>query len=126
MNNQHEVLSAFLDDELFDEAALRAALDDPEGRELLIDLIALRQLAQPAAVAPTAASARSAPARRKFGIWIAAATLVVATATGFMAGRGMAIQSAQPADTVTTAPPATRVVATPDTTWRDITSGSGQ
>ena len=126
MNNPHEVLSAFLDDELFDAAALRAALDDPQGRDLLIDLIALRQLAQPAAVTPTAVSARSAPAQRQFGIWIAAAALVFATATGFVAGRGVASQSARPADAVITAPPATRVIATPDTGWRDITSGSGQ
>jgi hypothetical protein len=40
----HEVISAFLDNEPFEAAALGAALADPEGRELLLDLIALRSL----------------------------------------------------------------------------------
>ena len=60
----HEVLSAFLDNEDFDAGELARALAQPGGRELLLDLVALRTLVQddgpaaPAVVKTTAASAR--------------------------------------------------------------------
>ena len=44
----HDVISAFLDNEPFDAQELSASLATPEGRDLLIDLIALRTVAQPA------------------------------------------------------------------------------
>ena len=40
----HDVISAFLDDERFEANALVEALSQPEGRAILIDLIALRHL----------------------------------------------------------------------------------
>ena len=40
----HEVISAFLDDEPFDPVDLAAAVADPGGRQLLLDLVALRAL----------------------------------------------------------------------------------
>ena len=40
----HDVISAFLDNEPFDAGELGAALADPDGRELLLDLLALRTL----------------------------------------------------------------------------------
>ena len=46
MPDSHDVISAFLDDEPFDAAELAAALADRAGRTLLIDLIALRHLAE--------------------------------------------------------------------------------
>ena len=46
MSDTHEVISAFLDDERFDSTVLVEALSEPAGRDLLIDLIALRHLAQ--------------------------------------------------------------------------------
>jgi hypothetical protein len=46
MNETHEVISAFLDDEPFDASRLVEALSDPAGRDLLIDLIALRHLVE--------------------------------------------------------------------------------
>ena len=39
MNNTHDVISAFLDDEPFDSSTLAEALSEPAGRDLLIDLI---------------------------------------------------------------------------------------
>jgi len=42
-----EVLSAFLDGEPFDRGELAGALEDPEGRRLLFDLLALREIVQP-------------------------------------------------------------------------------
>ena len=40
----YEVISAFIDDEPFDPADLAAALADPGGRQLLLELVALRTL----------------------------------------------------------------------------------
>ena len=40
----NEVVSAFLDDEPFDPADLARVLADPGGRQLLLDLVALRTL----------------------------------------------------------------------------------
>jgi len=42
--DNHDVISAFLDNEPFDAAELARALAGPEGRELLLDLIAVRTL----------------------------------------------------------------------------------
>ena len=59
-----EVISAFLDSEPFDPAALSAALSEPEGRALLMDLIGLRQMTRsngedmPAEAAPRVRIAR--------------------------------------------------------------------
>src|SRR5258705_10410622 len=54
MHTNHEVISAFLDDEPFEPQALADALADPAGRGLLIDFVFLR---------PGAESKQSAPAR---------------------------------------------------------------
>ena len=39
-----DVISAFIDDEPFEPADLAAALGDPDGRQMLLDLVALRTL----------------------------------------------------------------------------------
>ena len=52
MNDTHEVISAFLDDEPFDAGGLATALSDPAGRAVLIDLVALRHVVQPDALVP--------------------------------------------------------------------------
>ena len=117
MTSNHDVLSAFLDNEIFDPQELRAALDDPAGRELLIDLLALRQLAHPGstvAVSPVS-SAVAGPARR----WWVAAALVLAVTGGFLTGRFFSPPSS------ITAPAATRVVEMPNTAWHDVNAGGG-
>ena len=107
MNNDYEVISAFLDDEPFDPRVLAEALDDPAGRTLLIDLIGLRRIVQPIGPVPALTPARSA---RRFG-WrgaAAAAALFVALAGGYLAGQRQA------APVAAAAPAPTRVVqATP-------------
>jgi hypothetical protein len=50
----HEVVSAFLDDEPFDPADLARALADPGGRQLLLELVALRTLVRDEPIAPAA------------------------------------------------------------------------
>jgi hypothetical protein len=103
MSSTHEVISAFLDDEPFDPQALVAALSDPAGRALLIDLIALRRIVQPADAAPTI--------RRATVVWgrpwraaAAAAMLCLALAGGYLVGERRAVT------TPSEAPPATRIV----------------
>jgi hypothetical protein len=82
----HAVLSAFLDNEPFNAAELGDALAAPGGRELFIDLIALRHLVQddPAVLAP--APARTASTDRR--LWAAAgflaATVVFGVASAVM------------------------------------------
>lgn len=43
----HDVISAFLDNEPFDAQELAASLATTEGREVLLDLLALRSVVQP-------------------------------------------------------------------------------
>ena len=103
MTNDHEVISAFLDDEPFDPQLLATALDDPTGRAMLIDLITLRQIVQPPHPVPVLKP--TAPAWQ-FG-WrgaVAAAVLLVVLAGGYLVG----LRQAAPA--VPAAPAATRVV----------------
>jgi hypothetical protein len=87
MDQMEEVIAAFLDDERVDTEALKRALALPEGREYLVDLLAMRELVavpiEPAAVVP-------APKRqtvRRWGLAAAAAVLLsVSTAAGYLAG----------------------------------------
>ena len=69
----HEVISAFLDNEPFDAAALGDALAQDEGREVLLDLIALRSLVADDGVAAPVPRRSDAASRSR---WIA---------TGFLA-----------------------------------------
>lgn len=102
MNSNHEVISAFLDDEPFDPEALAEALRDPAGRALLIDSIVLRRIVQPIDAVP--AIRRPAAPRSVWRTAAAAAALLVALAGGYLAGdRRASISSPD-------APPPTRVV----------------
>lgn len=103
MTTTHAVISAFLDDEPFQPQELGQALSDPEGRALLIDLIALRHLVQPAE-APLPAVLLRRAARRPWRALAAAAALVLALGGGYVAGERRA------ATTVHDAPAPTRVV----------------
>ena len=82
MHESHEVISAFIDGEPFEPDQLTAALADPVGRALLIDLLALRQLAQ--VDVPAAAVARRG--RTALRLAMAAAAVVVALAGGYRWG----------------------------------------
>ena len=96
-------------------AALGEALADPEGRALLIDLIALRHLAVNDASA--AAALKPATARRSTLRALAtAAALLVALAGGYLLGQYRG------ADAASTPPAATRVVA-PAAAWEDPLPG---
>jgi hypothetical protein len=112
MNDAYEVISAFLDDEPFDARALVAALSDPEGREQLIDLIALRHLAQTNG-APMIATQKRRPVLRAL---VAAAAVVVALVGGYVAGQRHSEEA------LSSAPAATRVIET-SATWQVVPAG---
>jgi hypothetical protein len=108
----HEVVSAFLDDEAFDPAELARALADPGGRQLLLDLVALRTLVRDE---PIAAPARAAGAVSR-SKWIAVGFL----AASLLFGAGSAwllppLLRQQPAD----------VPPTPDRVVTFDTNGAG-
>ena len=103
MNHRHEVISAFLDDDPYDLADLAAALNEPGGRALLIDLLALRRMVQPADTIPVTSAVHLA-ARRPLRPVLAAAALVVALVGGYAMG------ASQAATVDTAAPPPTRIV----------------
>jgi hypothetical protein len=117
MSDTYAVISAFLDDEPFDSEALADALSDPAGRALLLDLLALRHIAQPVeaivSVAPTSPSGR-------FSVrpLLAAAAMLVALAGGyFMGERRGAVDTLDP-------PAPTRVVQ--ETAWQTFPTGGGR
>jgi hypothetical protein len=114
MSDTYEVISAFLDDEPFDSRSLADALGDPAGRDLLIDLMALRHLTQTEVKeAPTLTHQKPRAALRALA---AVAAVLVALVGGYLFGerRSEVAMSAAPA--------ATRVVqaAAP---WRDAPVG---
>ena len=82
----YDVISAFLDNEPFDAGELARALAQPGGRELLLDLVALRTLVQDDGVA-AAAPARSGTAARS--TWIAVGFL--AASILFAAGSALVL-----------------------------------
>ena len=101
--SNHDVISAFLDDQPFDLDELADTLNDAAGRTLLIDLIALRRIVQPTDTLP-AIKAASRPWRRPWQYAAAAAVLLAALGGGYLAGGRRAV--ATPSE----APPPTRVV----------------
>jgi hypothetical protein len=110
MSDTHEVISAFLDDEPIDANELAQALSDPEGRALLIDLLALRHVVQPGKEAMTFAVRRKPST---FGALLAVAAMVVALVGGYVLGqRQSEINRSE-------APPATRIVDAP-AAWQQL------
>jgi hypothetical protein len=112
MNTNHEVVSAFLDDEPFEPQALADALADPACRTLLIDFILLRHVAQaddPARIATPTPAPRP---NRPFYL-VAAAAAVVALLGGYQLGQRQSTgDSPRP-------PAATRVVQS-EPVWQEL------
>src|SRR5262245_59413137 len=106
-----EVIGALVDGERVDPASLKTALATDEGRQYLVDLMALRELTGEDAAASDAGTTRALVpplGRRVFGSrpWLrgfaAAAALVAAVAGGYTAGRRAA--PTPPPTRMTTAP----------------------
>jgi hypothetical protein len=117
MSDTDQVISAFLDDEPFDAAELLAALSDPAGRELLIDLVALRHLTQ--ADGTHAARGRGPQKRSILRGLVAAAAVVIALVGGYVAGERRSLPGSP---TSFEAPTPTRIVE-PSSTWQTVIPG---
>jgi hypothetical protein len=104
-----EVISAFLDDEPFEPSDLAAALADPEGRRLLLDLVALRTLVRSD---PFDTPTRLAPVAISRPKWIAVGFLAASVVFGAGAAWLLPPRLRQPADDV---PPTPTHVITFDT-----------
>jgi hypothetical protein len=117
MSDRQEVISAFLDDELFDPQELATALADPSGRALLIDLVALRHIVQPDVVASADVST-SRRDRRIRAVGVAAA-LVLALGGGYLVGQSRSGEVAPDA------PAPTRIVEGP-AAWQAPLPGSAR
>ena len=75
----HDVISAFLDKEPFDASELARALADPDGRELLIDLVAMRTLVRDESMPAPVPAAVARVSRPK---WIAVGFLAASVIFG--------------------------------------------
>jgi hypothetical protein len=114
-NHKHDVISVFLDNEPFDAPALVEALADPEGRALLVDLVALRHVVQPADALVVLAPPRRAPGPV---LWVAAAaSICLAAFGGYQFGVRRDAGSDPP-------PPATVVIKASN--WTDVAPGGGR
>ena len=99
MNESHDVISAFLDDEPFDAGELAAALSEPGGRELLIDFVALRHIVH---TDGHAASAQPASVKRSvLRLLLPVAAVLVALVGGYFIGerRSQFVTDAAPSPT---------------------------
>lgn len=111
---QHDVISAFVDDEPFDPQALADALAAPDGRELLIDILALRHLTA-LEDAPQPARATTAPRWSAPRLVAAAAVLALTLLGGYQLGVRGTASADEP-------PPATLVLSGEDI-WQDAGTG---
>src|SRR5215471_7972330 len=114
MSDTHDVIEAFIDGEFVDPAQLKAALADDAGRDLLIDLLALRGLvAGQAALRPAATDAPAGRSRVSRLRLVAAAAGIAGLALlgGYLAGSHRPSSIAAPAAvTGTPAPAPTHVI----------------
>jgi hypothetical protein len=81
----HDVISAFIDNEPFDAGELARALSQPGGRDLLLDLVALRALVQEDGMAPAPAARPGAGTRTTWmAVGFLAASIIFAVATALV------------------------------------------
>jgi hypothetical protein len=104
MTDVHDVIAAFADGEPVDPHALKAALAMPDGRDYLVDVLALRGLVSGRGVSVARASSASAAMRRATSSparWMpAAAILFVSLLSGFAVGWRTASRGADSAPAV--------------------------
>jgi hypothetical protein len=116
MSDTHEVISAFLDDEPFNSSKLAEALSEPAGRDLLIDLMALRHLTLIEGKGAQALTDQE-PWRSSLRAIVAVAAVLVALVGGYLVGERRGVVA------ISAAPPATRVVQ-PTAAWQELPLGS--
>lgn len=127
MTNDLEVIAAFADGERVEPGALKHALASDEGRQYLVDIVALREVtADDTKFVP----GRSAPRGIPYGWGALAAGVLLAVAGAYQAGAarapsGSAAPIVTPAAPGQVPPPQPTVVIklAPGTTWQDSTGG---
>jgi len=115
MNTNHEVISAFLDDEPFEPRALAEALADPAGRELLIDIVLLRHVAQSEESPHVVTSTPALRSKRPLYL-VAAAASLIALVGGYQLGQ-------RHTTTDSTRPPAATRVVQSEPVWQQLDGG---
>lgn len=129
MDTQLEALAAWIDGEPVSRHEVAHALETPEGRDYVLDLMALRHL-----VTVTTPTLTAGPVHRSRyrAAWAAAAAVLMCVAVGYGAGRLATPARTAPPDAVVpvsspaaiAAPAPTRVIQLEESaTWRD--SGGG-
>jgi hypothetical protein len=116
-----DVISAFLDNEEFEPRELETALSASDGRDTLMQLIALRQIVQPPAA--EASTAVRSP-RQPSVLWLRAAVLIFAIGAGYVLG--LSVRSSRQESTVgRLTPPAPTIVVhpAPDSGWEPVKRG---
>jgi len=114
--NNHEVISALLDNEDFDPHELSVALADQYGRELLVDLAVLRRLVQPVDVpGPTQRPRMLYEGHRFVQFGVAAAIVLLSALAGSVLLDRVEDSSVVP-------PPPTAVIAA-ETGWQTVPEG---
>ena len=114
MNSNCEVISAFIDDEPFEADALANALATVEGRQFLIDAIALRGLVR--FDSNTTIVTRSKPSLGR--LLALAAAVILATIASFQLGQRQGLNDSM------RAPEPTRVISAPPA-WQTESSRGG-
>ena len=130
METQFDALAAWVDGEPVARTDVALALETPEGRDYVLDIMALRHMVD--VTTPTLLPKVSPHQRRRWPALAAAAAVVLCAAGGFAAGRLVApvrvakpnAQGAVVVPVITpasmTAPAPTRVIRLQeDTSWRE-------
>jgi hypothetical protein len=90
------VVEAFIDGEAIDLEALKQALAQPEGREHLVELLALRDAVWTMAPRGYSPVERTrTPVERGVRLFAIAAGVLLSVATGYLAGQGTAPRAAE-------------------------------
>jgi hypothetical protein len=121
-----DIIAAFIDGEPVLPEALTDALARAEGRELLIELLALRDIVAIDWTAAAPAAASVSPRARPWFALASAAALALAAVGGYAAGMRHASDrmTALRAERVVDNPPAPTVVVTVDR-WQETQKGGG-
>jgi hypothetical protein len=117
MNDPFEVIAAFVDGERVDPQALKTALALTDGRDYLVNMIALREVVTNDTAAVATVTAR--PARR----WLvaAAAAIVFSLGGGYALGHRLGVAKGVVVEREATA---VEIAAPPPTRVIDVASGS--
>lgn len=133
MDTDFDTLAAWADGESVDRGAVVRALETAEGRDYVVDLMALRRLVMVTTPAAPSSEARvAAPPHRRWYVLPAAAAAVLCVAAGYVAGMTTprtiapaptAIPASLPA--TVSAPAPTHVIRfEAGVDWRETTGGN--